>query len=53
MIECKITAKDYNDICFHCKRKLKTDKEKEQGYCEKCWEGYTDEMDAIYGNEWR
>lgn len=50
---CGITAEDYMGICFHCKCKLKTSKEKEQGYCEKCWERYTDEMDAIYGDEWR
>jgi len=43
------TATDYTGICYHCKQKLKTDKEKEQRYCEECWGKYTDEMDAIYG----
>jgi hypothetical protein len=38
--------------CFHCKCELRTEKEKKQDYCEKCWEGYTDEMNAIYGDEW-
>ena len=44
----KITATDYTGICFHCKRELKTDEEKEQGYCEECWVQYREETEAIY-----
>ena len=44
---CGITAMDYTGICFHCNRKLETSKENEQGYCEECWEKYTDEMEMI------
>lgn len=51
MIKHNITATDYTGICLHCEQNLKTDKEKKQGYCEKCWEKYTDEMDAIYGGK--
>ena len=43
-----ITAIDYTGICLHCKQKLKTNKEKKQGYCEECWGRYTDEMEAMY-----
>ena len=53
MLNRKIRAKDYTGICLHCECKLETKKEKEQNYCEKCWVQYVEEMDAIYGNEWR
>lgn len=49
----EIMGFDYTNICFHCKCALQTKKEKEQNYCEKCWEQYVEEMDAIYGDEWR
>ena len=50
MIKHNITATDYTGIYFGCKCKLETNNEKKQGYCEECWERYTDEMDVIYGN---
>ena len=48
----EIAAFDYTGICMHCKCKLKTKKEINNGYCNECWERYNEEMFAIYGDEW-
>ena len=48
-----ITAIDFTGICLRCKRKLKTNRENKQGYCEECWEKFTDELDAMYEDEWK
>lgn len=49
----KMTGFDYIGICFGCKCQLKTQKEKDQNYCEQCWGQYCDEYDAMYGDDGR
>jgi len=43
---------DFTGRCMHCKRKLETKEEIEHEWCNACWEQYSDEMDAMYGDEW-
>jgi len=45
------TAIKQEALCEHCGHILKTKKEKEQGYCEDCYDRYNEEMYAIYGDD--
>lgn len=38
-------------VCTHCGCNLHTKKEYEEELCERCQEGYEEEMFAIYGDE--
>jgi hypothetical protein len=49
----KMTDIDYTGICFRCKRKLNSQKERDQDYCERCWVIYCEEYDAMYGDDGR